>query len=148
MIRFLQTISLVFIITSLGWSQNETVLSLREVQSVSNADENSIIESVSLDSNRLAKLGNEVSGGVVFAFKERWKNAVLENRPAGLTMELMSPTGELIQVKLERIKGALDNASIVLASSGELVNVPNSVHYKGFITNKPDSKVGVSILEN
>ena len=148
MIRFLQTISLVLIFTSYGWSQSETVSSLHEIQSVSKSDENSIIKSVSLDSNRLAKVGKEVSGGVVFSFKETWKNAVLENKPEGLNMELMSPTGELIQVKLERIKGALDNASIVLASSGKLVNVPNSVHYKGYITDKPDSKVGVSILES
>jgi len=145
--RFLHTLGLVIILSIYGWSQNETSISY-SIQTYSDEDNNPIIEAVTLDSARLSKIEKEVSGGVVFAFKETWKNEVMDSKPNFLTMELMAPNGGMIEVKLERTKGALENSSIVLASSGEIVEAPNSVHYKGYVSNKPGSSVGLSILNS
>src|SRR6056297_1309680 len=131
-----------------GWSQNQQIWEFNSFQKIDQSIQSIAISPASLDSTRLVEIRKEVSNGVLFNISEEWKKGVLASKPNKLSISLLSPDGEQIELELTRVAGALDRAQIRVASSNIQVDASSSVHYKGKVKNKLGSSAGISILQN
>jgi len=131
-----------------GWSQNQQIWEFNSFQKIDQSIQSIAISPASLDSTRLVEIRKEVSNGVLFNISEEWKKGVLASKPNKLSISLLSPDGEQIELELTRVAGALDRAQIRVASSNLQVDASSSVHYKGKVKNKLGSSAGISILQN